>query len=265
MTLLPPSVRDLTHRAGREVLKVYRNHPEESQKKADGSWLTEADLISHRILTEGLGHIVPIPVLSEETTPPEGRDEWTRFWMIDPLDGTRDFVHRTGDFSICVALVEDRVPVFGLIHAPFLAKTWWAESGKGAFVQTPSGTRALPLQPGLGRRGRAPTALTSRFHRSGGGTDRYLEDMGIHDHRRVGSAIKFGRLAEGGADVYVRLGPTMEWDVAAGFPLVKEVGLELLSLEDGKPLRFNKEDLHNPPFIVRPVSKEPPRPPPRKA
>lgn len=245
----------LARSAGNEILRIYRKHPEHARRKDDGSWLTEADLASHRHLVKGLADIEDLPVLSEEQAAPEGRTDWRRFWMIDPLDGTRDFVQRTGDFAVCIARLEGGRPTLGIIHAPFLAKTWWAEVGRGAFCRTPKGDHALAVRtPELPER---PVALTSRFHRSGGSTDRVLKQLGVHAQRRVGSAVKFGRLAEGGADLYARVGPTMEWDVAAGVVIVGETGYETLSLQDGLPLRFNKSDLTNPPFLVRPVTGEP--------
>lgn len=150
---------------------------------------------------------------------------------------------------MCIALLEANEPTVGVIHAPFLARTWWAERDGGAFVRTPGAERRLTPPPPIPP---APTVLTSRFHRSGGRSDSYMEALGAGCQRRVGSAIKFGRMAEGAAHLYPRLGPTMEWDVAAGACILGEVGLEIVSLETEMPLSFNKEDLHNPPFIVRP-------------
>jgi 3'(2'), 5'-bisphosphate nucleotidase len=257
---LETRVVDLAQRAGSAILGLYQDGPTEAQKKADGSPITEADLRSERILQAGLREIVDLPVLSEEqeSIPMRDRANWTRFWLVDPLDGTRDFVQRTGDFSVCVALVENGRPVLGVIHAPVHDRTWSTVIGLGVSRRTGDDVRLLaPAQPDEPPR----VALVSRFHRVGGGTDAYLRSLGVERTEPVGSAIKFGRMAEGSADVYVRLGPTMEWDVGAGDIIVREAGLELVSVPEGERLRYNTPSLENPHFIVRRPSSEPPRAP----
>lgn len=239
----------LAERAGREIAELYRRNELESWDKSDGTPLTAADLASERVLSEGLARW-GWPILSEETktAPFEERRGWRRFWLVDPLDGTREFVNRTGEFAVSVALVDEGRPVLGVIHAPMTETTWSAWTGAGAYRriaggdEAPLGPRALP---------EARTALVSRSHRSGGRTDQYLEQLEVQVTEPSGSAIKFGRMAEGAGHLYVRLGPTMEWDVAAGDCICREQGLEVVVVPTGAPLAYNTESMVNPPFIVR--------------
>lgn len=245
------AVIELAERAGREIAAIYRRGDAEVEDKADGTPLTEADLASERLLSAGLRERFAFPIASEETktAPYDERRRWTTFWLVDPLDGTREFVNRTGEFAVAVALVHEGRPVMGVIHAPLLGVTWSAISGEGAFRREGVGAEDAKLGPRVLPAAR--TALVSRSHRSGGKTDAYLERLGVADTRPSGSAIKFGHMAEGAAHLYVRLGPTMEWDVAAGDCICSEQGLEVVRIPEETPLDYNTESLVNPPFIVR--------------
>lgn len=244
-------VVQVAERAGEAIVALYREGDTEVRDKADGTPLTAADLASERVIHEGLASRFDAPIASEESksAPFAERSGWSRFWLVDPLDGTREFVNRTGEFAVSIALVAGGRPVFGVIHAPLLGVTWSARAGDGVWRRGTRGGRDERLPAPVPPRQR--TALVSRSHRSGGRTDRYLEQLGVEATHASGSAIKFGRMAEGAGHVYVRLGPTMEWDVAAGDCICREAGLEVVKIPSGAPLDYNTETLVNPPFIVR--------------
>jgi 3'(2'), 5'-bisphosphate nucleotidase len=233
----------LVREAGRAIMDVYREAFEVT-RKADRSPLTEADLAAHRILVEGLGRLAPgIPVLSEES-PPDAiatRRDWAALWLVDPLDGTREFVKRNGEFTVNVALVVDGDPVLGVVHAPALGETASAVRG-GALV-----IDGMPVVPGSGTG--IPRVTGSRSHGCARTLDA-LSHLGPHELLVAGSALKFIRVASGAADVYLRLGPTSEWDTAAGQCLVEVSGGHLVA-PNGRPFRYNQRDtLLNGDFIA---------------
>lgn len=239
----------LAREAGRAVLGVYASSFT-VQAKADRSPLTEADLRSQEILLRGLKRLAPeVPVLSEEAEPvPRAtRARWDWLWVVDPLDGTREFVQRNGEFTVNVALVHGHRPVLGVVHAPALERDYYACEGYGAFRSTRDGA-------GQGLRASLPAAqpprvVGSRSHR-GTSLDGFLARLGPHEMVAVGSSLKFCLLAEGHADVYPRLGPTSEWDTAAGQCILEQAGGHVVDL-DGHPLQYNARDsLLNPHFIA---------------
>lgn len=234
--------------AGREILRIYRSGRLDTAKKSDGSFITRADSAADAIIRDALAARWPYPILSEETAqaPWEERKTWERLFVVDPLDGTRDFVNRTGDFTVNIALVENGRPILGVIAAPYVGITWSAVRGEGAYRWIGRNEQRIENR----RSGSRPfAALLSRFHTS----DRiytYLEGRGIQRILRAGSAIKFGRLAEGSGDLYPRYGRTMEWDTAAGDCIATEAGCLVVHAETRRPLEYNKPDLANPPFMV---------------
>jgi 3'(2'), 5'-bisphosphate nucleotidase len=242
------SLVTLAEAAGAAIMQVYaRDFDVES--KADQSPLTEADLASHHLIVDGLRALTPdIPVLSEESSAIawDMRRQWRRYWLVDPLDGTREFVKKNGEFTVNIALVEDGIAVFGVVHAPALGLTMHGTLGTGAFVR--DGGRDLPVQS----RRPAPSPLrvaASRSHLDAR-TAAALEKMGEVETQGMGSSLKFLRIAEGLVDVYPRFGPTSEWDTAAAQAVLEAAGGLLLRL-DGTPLRYNtKESLLNPDFIA---------------
>lgn len=258
MTKLLEEMIEAAEAAGAVIRDLYDTLDTRSRTKDDGSPVTEADMASERLLRSRLAAIEPIPILSEERKVSyEERASWKRFWLVDPLDGTRDYLGRTDDFAVCIALVDEGRPQVGVVHAP-VHRTTWASSRDGPVLRVRDGARTVlpkpqPADP-------PKVALVSRFHRAGGGTDAYLQRLGVEDVEHVGSAIKFARMAEGLADTYVRLGPTMEWDVGAGECLVVASGLEVVSVPEGVEFAYNKEDLRNPSFIVRSPSSTRPLP-----
>jgi 3'(2'), 5'-bisphosphate nucleotidase len=246
---------DIAIAVGRQILDVYRSGRFDTERKPDGSLVTRADHLADAAIRRALAARWDIPVLSEESAQAayDERRRWSRLFIVDPLDGTRELVRRTGDFSVAIALVEDGRPVLGVISAPFLGVTWSARRGEGAYRRTAAGERRIANA----REGDAPyVALVSRFH--GGERLRdYLARRGIQRVLRAGSAIKFGRMAEGIGDLYPRYGRTMEWDVAAGDCIATEAGCRVIAADTGRRLVYNKADLANPGFLV-----ESPRMPP---
>ena len=247
-SLVQPIVA-LAEDAGRAILEVYSTNFE-VQSKDDESPLTQADLASHRWIDAGLKSLTPdIPVISEESGLPdfEERSQWNRYWLIDPLDGTKEFVNRNGEFTVNIALIENNRPVLGVVHVPVQDKTYVGCKGLGA--QRRDGD-ADPVSIEVAATSASPTRVVgSRSHR-GASLDAYLEALGDHDMVPMGSSLKFCVVAEGGADVYPRLGPTSEWDTAAAQAVVEQAGGSVVTL-DGKPMKYNtKADILNPHFLV---------------
>jgi 3'(2'), 5'-bisphosphate nucleotidase len=231
--------------AGKILLRYYRRADLKIQLKADASQVTEADVASSQFLASALPKIWQAPVLCEEAVVPyETRRTWSEYWVVDPLDGTKEFIESHDEYSICIALVRAGKPSLGVIFAPALDELFEAEAGKGAFV-TRAGRRTRLISKGAGK---PWIAARSRFH-DGPETTAYLERNGVETMIPIGSAIKFGRIAEGSANLFLRLKGCHEWDVAAGDILVREAGGAMLSLE-GKPLSYNTPTAKVEPFVV---------------
>jgi len=240
--------------ASARILEIYASEDFDVEHKDDDSPLTRADMASHETLVAALGRLTPdIPVLSEESAEVafDRRRDWQRLWVVDPLDGTREFIKRNGEFTINVALVEHQRPVLGVIVVPVQrlaysgivgdgARRWagfGAEGGAGQVITT----RRPPADP--------PVVLGSRSH-ANPRTEAYFASLGPHEKISRGSALKFCAVAEGQADLYPRLGPTSEWDTAAGEAIVTAAGGRVW-LPDGRDLRYNaRESLLNGDFLV---------------
>lgn len=235
-------------RAANAILDVYDGEFA-VEHKDDRSPLTAADLAAHHCIIAGLGKLTPeLPILSEEsaTITWEERRQWSRYWLVDPLDGTREFVKRNGEFTVNIALIEGDRSVLGVVQAPVTGAIAWAWHGGGAWMATADGEpvrcqtreRADPLIV-AGSRSHANPRLLGMFDR-----------VGAHEIVPLGSSLKFLRIAAAEADLYVRLGPTSEWDTAAAQCVLEEAGGAVIDLE-GNPLRYNsKESLLNPEFIA---------------
>ena len=246
-TLLDESAREaviaLANAAAADILAIYE-HPFDVEHKGDDSPLTAADLASHRRIVDGLQRITPdIPVLSEESAEEVAapRRGWSRLWLVDPLDGTREFVKRNGEFTVNIALIEDGEAVFGVIQAPVPGVLWWGDRVHGAYRRADGGEVALSTRtPAL-----APLRVAaSRSHRDAR-TEAFMAKMaaakGELEAIGVGSSLKFCRVAEGAIDVYPRFAPTSEWDTAAGQAIVEAAGGRVLDSQ-GRPLRYNQRD-----------------------
>ena len=236
--------------AGAAILDVYaRDFTVED--KPDHSPLTAADITAHRIIVRELARLTPeLPVLSEEGAAIawQTRRQWTTYWLVDPLDGTREFVKRNGEFTVNIALIQDGVPVLGVVFAPVLDYLVHAQHGLGSWLREPASGEDLAL----GSCRPAPTRLRVAVSRShlDARTARVLDVIGEHERIGLGSSLKFCRLAEGRIDVYPRFGPTSEWDTAAGQCVLVAAGGAVLGL-DGEPFRYNRgESLLNPDFIA---------------
>lgn len=249
LAALLPGVMSLARAAGREILQVYDSDFAVTLKD-DRSPLTAADLASQRVIVAGLRALTPdVPVLGEESASGDiaARREWASLWLVDPLDGTREFVKRNGEFTVNIALVHEHAPVLGVLYVPVTGHCYGAARGVGAWRHDPHGERQA-LHTSV-RCHEPPRVLASRSHR-GHGIDALLQRLGAHDIVSVGSALKFARLAAGEADFYPRLSPTSEWDTAAGQILVEEAGGRVTDLA-GAPLRYNARDtLLNPDFAA---------------
>jgi 3'(2'), 5'-bisphosphate nucleotidase len=240
----------LAQKAGKAILQVY-NSEITVEIKDDNSPLTAADKASHEIIAAGLKALTPnIPMLSEEgrDIPYEERKHWNRFWLVDPLDGTKEFIKRNGEFTVNIALIEGNAPVFGVVYVPDQDKMYVGIVGEGAFLQEgDEESRKIQVRKPDPEAGL--TVVMSRSHPSPE-LQEYLKDIKVAEALPVGSSLKLCAVAEGKADLYPRLGPTMEWDTGAGQAVVQAAGGTVLMLE-GQPLPYNKENLLNPYFIVR--------------
>ncbi len=251
--------------AGAAALEVYRQDFE-VEEKSDHTPLTLADRRAHEIISSRLADS-RIAVLSEE-----GRDmayterkDWQYLWIVDPLDGTKEFVKKNGEFTINIALIANGMPVLGVVFVPVKDRIYFAAQDTGAFVAQGgkladlkgasaaalvSAATRLPLE---NKRSRPYTIMGSRSHATAGVdefVDKKRREIGEVDFISAGSSLKFCLVAEGRADIYPRLGPTMEWDTAAGQAVVEQAGGAVVEYETGKPLYYNKENLTNPWFIV---------------
>ena len=253
---LLPQVVALAREAGDAIMAVYRSGDAGVSSKADESPLTLADMASHRTIVAGLKKFTPdLPVLSEEAAdiPYAERKLWTCYWLVDPLDGTKEFIKRNGEFTVNIALIENGVPVMGVVYAPVLDVCYYATHGAGAFVQR-GNSAARPVNVMLHQAGQTIKVVASRSH-SDARTAALLEQLGAHESISMGSSLKFCLVAAGEAHFYPRLGPTMEWDTAAAHAVVNEAGGSVCDAA-GQELRYNKEDLHNPEFFVLPRDDE---------
>lgn len=247
---LQAAALDAARRAGRKILKIYASDFQVGFK-ADHSPLTAADTAAHRCLTEALQSLpVQFPILSEEdkALSYQERKQWQTYWLLDPLDGTKEFIDRNGEFTVNVALVHNHEPLLGVVHVPVRDTVYYAAAGLGAFKQVGE------LAPEAIRvRKPAPAKLVivgSRSHQTPAFRT-YLERLnGEYELIAIGSSLKFCLVAEGQADLYPRFGPTSEWDTAAAHCVVLEAGGYVVDLA-GKPLRYNtKDSVLNPYFFV---------------
>ncbi|QOW21611.1 3'(2'),5'-bisphosphate nucleotidase CysQ [Novilysobacter avium] len=240
--MIEPALRErvirIADQAAAEILQVYEG-AFDIQQKDDRSPVTAADLAAHRCIVDGLARLTPaIPVLSEESAAVDiaERCQWSRLWMVDPLDGTREFIKRNGEFTVNIALIESGVATWGVVQAPVTGVLWHGGAGLGAFRRDSAGReRAIDV--------RAPATAplrvaASRSHRDQRSSD-FIDRMGDTEPLGIGSSLKFCLLAQGELDVYPRFGPTSEWDTAAGQAVLEGAGGGLYDLQ-GRPFRYNQ-------------------------
>ena len=242
---------EISINAGRAIMDIYKTDFN-FEKKSDQSPLTAADLCSHEIISDSLSKLSPkIPILSEESLdiPMSERSSWDEYWLIDPLDGTKEFINRNGEFTTNIALIKKNRPIFGIIHAPCLNQTYWGGESIGSYYlegDLNSDIQKINTSP---KSNQEIKIVCSRSHPSD--DLKYILRM-IGDHKKlsIGSSLKFCIIAKGEADCYLRLGPTSEWDTAAGEAIIRSSGGTVKAI-DGSNLKYNKSDsILNPSFIA---------------
>ncbi len=248
---------DLCLQAGGAILDIY-NNPDcyDVKEKQDQSPLTHADLASHDIIEKGLAALTPdIPILSEESgsyAQYNVRKNWQQFWLVDPLDGTKEFIKRNGQFTVNIAFIQNNKPIAGVVYAPVLKTVYYGEQGKGAFKRVANNS---PIElPMVDATGKVLKVVVSNSHLSDKAVQ-YIDQLKREKQQsietvRMGSSLKLCLVAEGKADQYPRLGPTMEWDTAAAQAIVEAANKTVSVWGTDKPLQYNKEELVNPYFLV---------------
>ncbi len=248
---LAKAVVQIARQAGAAIMAVYAKEDFGLELKADESPLTLADQAANEIICAGLrGLPVQYPIISEENKaiPFEERRVFERHWLVDPLDGTKEFIKRNGEFTVNIALIEGGEPVLGVVYVPCFGDAYWAARGQGAFVETAGEIRRLAAadfrlsDAGL-------NLVCSRSHLNED-TQAFVDRFASPNLVSQGSSLKFLLLAKGEAHVYPRLAPTMEWDTAAAQAVLEEAGGKVISQETGQALRYNKENLLNPYFVA---------------
>ena len=245
------SVCETAVNAGGAILEIYNSDDFDIEIKEDSSPLTRADLASHQIIERALAAAFPeLPRLSEESARVtwEERRQWSRYWLIDPLDGTKEFIKRNGEFTVNIALIERGAPILGVVYAPALGRLYWGYEAH-AWCQhdgrAPREIRVLTQKDAA----EPYKVVASRSHRSPE-LERFLARLPAHECVAMGSSLKLCLVAEGKAHLYPRIGPTMEWDTAAADAIVRAARGKVTAL-DGEPLLYNKPDLLNPYFLVK--------------
>lgn len=246
---LLPHVRTIAHEAGQIILRFYNDRIDVSTK-GDGSPVTQADHAAEAVIVPALRHLTPdIPVVAEEASALHGYPDLSgpRFWLVDPLDGTREFIDRNGEFTVNIALIENGAPVLGVVYAP-AAGDLYAGAGAGTALHWMEGRGEHPIRT-RARPADGLTVVASRNHGSGSALDAFLEGFAIRDRIACGSSLKFCALAAGRADLYPRFGSTREWDTAAGHAVLSAAGGRV-DTADGAPLVYGKPEFLNPHFVA---------------
>ncbi|MBK8452298.1 MAG: 3'(2'),5'-bisphosphate nucleotidase CysQ [Thiofilum sp.] len=245
---LSHTVSQIAIEAGEKILAIYNQADFNVDSKSDNSPLTAADLASHHHIVDSLKQLTPdYPILSEESAqiPFTEREQWSTYWLVDPLDGTREFIKRNDQFAILIALIHEHEPVLGVVYAPALQELWLASLGNGAYKLEGDDLVPIYTRP----LANPPVIIGSSSHRDEF-MPAFLANVGAHEYQTAGSIIKACRVAEGGADLYPRLGLTSEWDTAAAQIIVNEAGGHVVTTAN-EPLLYNtKESLLNPHFFV---------------
>ncbi|WP_110647621.1 3'(2'),5'-bisphosphate nucleotidase CysQ [Salinicola peritrichatus] len=240
----------LCREAGEAIIEVSAGRLD-TRQKSDDSPVTAADLAAHHVLMKGLPDIgdAQWPILSEESAaiPWSQRRSWSTYWLVDPLDGTKEFIRGSDQYTVNVALIDRQLPVLGVIEKPRSGEVWVGQPGRGAWYQASAGA---PWQALAVSQSDPLRLVVSRFHR-GPRTQRLIDALPGAQVEQLGSSLKCCRIAEGRADLYPRFGPTSEWDTAAAQAIVEGAGGALVDIHHWQPLRYNtREELLNPPFVA---------------
>lgn len=246
---LLPLARQAAAQASEEILEVYNSTDFQTEAKSDTSPLTLADRKAHQAIVSILKSS-NLPILSEEgkSIPYTERKDWKHFWMVDPLDGTKEFIKRNGEFTVNIALIENQVPILGVVAVPVTGEEYYGGQGLGAYLKTPEKTVKLTKRPPVDLKQKGLRVVASRSHMNEE-TQLYIDNLLEPELLSSGSSLKFMLLASGKADVYPRFAPTMEWDTAAAHGIVRELGISVLQKDSTRELLYNKPDLLNPYFI----------------
>lgn len=241
-------INEIAQQAGQAILDIYQRDFQVTEKE-DSSPLTEADLASHKIIVAALQALTPeIPVLSEESAsiPFSTRKAWQTYWLIDPLDGTKEFIKRNGEFTVNIALIHEGSPVLGVVHVPVTSVTYYGDSSSGAFKSSPEALQPIRVT----KNHQVPLRVAGSRSHAGDSLKRFLEKLGDHEIVSMGSSLKLCLVAEGKADIYPRLGPTSEWDTAAAQAVVEAAGGRVTDTGMNQLCYNSKESLLNPHFLV---------------
>jgi len=235
-------VIEIAHQASLEILKIYHNDNFNVELKQDSSPVTKADLISNKIIINGLKNLSNYPIITEESTVEyEVRKNWTKYWLVDPLDGTKDFIKKNGGFTINIALIENAKPTLGVVHVPISGDVYYAEIGNGSYK---NGKKIINNSK------RIDLIAADSIHHSTTDVDLFFKKYNISKVLKLGSSIKICKLAEGDIDVYPRLNGTKEWDTAASHIIANEAGCKLIDTNTKKELVYNKRNIKNNNFIA---------------
>ncbi|WP_282064618.1 3'(2'),5'-bisphosphate nucleotidase CysQ [Vibrio rotiferianus] len=250
---LLPQVIEIARSAGQLILDIYENKQYEAYTKSDETPVTSADIAAHKLITKQLSELTPdIPVLSEEAADIslEQRAKWERYWLVDPLDGTQEFIARSGDFATIIALIDNNKPTMGVVYGPVSGVTYYAYNGKGAW-KIPDMSESVKIQTHKHEHPGQNIAIAISRRQDINRITGRMSSAWNYDLIPLGSAaLKACLVAEGAVDCYLRLGPTGEWDTAATQCIVEEAGGRILSTQL-EPLSYNeRETLENPNFIV---------------
>lgn len=249
---LAESVSQIARKAGEAIMDIYNNEDNfQVEAKSDSSPLTMADRKGNEVIMAGLKELdVDYPVISEENKaiPYSDRKDFGYHWLVDPLDGTKEFIKRNGEFTVNIALIDEHSPVLGVVYAPVLDEMYWAVRGAGAFLAKGGEIEKLG-GPEFSMEDAGLKVVCSRSHLNEG-TQAFVDKLSNPEKVSRGSSLKFLLLATGQAHVYPRLAPTMEWDTGAAQMVLEEAGGKVVAEDTGKPLQYNKENLLNPHFIA---------------
>jgi 3'(2'), 5'-bisphosphate nucleotidase len=244
------AVISISKDAGKEILNIYNKADLGVTYKDDNSPLTLADKASNNIIEKLLNKITPdIPILSEEGKNIDfsSREKWTMFWLIDPLDGTKEFIKRNGEFTVNIALISNGTPILGVVYAPVLDTTWYGIIDKGSYKLS---NNKPAMKINVIKPDNKVKVVTSRSHANNPKLESFLKNYPNYELVKMGSSIKICLVADGSAHIYPRLGPTMEWDTAAAHAVVKYAGGNIYNMDNESELVYNKSNLLNPQFLV---------------